>query len=98
MFSFADDKRLTGILTTAGFDAVRLEAVDAKLDIGAGAGLDTAVSVAMELGPIGRAMQGKTVEQRSAVSKSVREALAAHKDGDRVLLDAAWWMVTARNP
>jgi len=98
MFSFADDNRVRGILGAAGFNAIRLEPVDAKLDIGLGAGMDTAVSIAMELGPIGRAMQGKTAEQHSAVSKSVREALSAHQEGDRVLLDAAWWMVTARNP
>jgi ubiquinone/menaquinone biosynthesis C-methylase UbiE len=98
MFSFADENRVRGILATAGFNAIRLEPIDAKLDIAVGGGLDTAVSVAMELGPIGRAMQGKSAEERSAVSKSVRQALAAYQDGDRVPLDAAWWMVTARNP
>jgi SAM-dependent methyltransferase len=98
MFSFADENRLLGILRTAGFEAVQLEPLDAKIDLSAGGGLNTALSVAMELGPIGRAMQGKTPEQRLAVAKSVREALVAHQEGDRVLLDAAWWMVTARNP
>lgn len=97
-FSFANEHRVRAILERAGFAAVRLEAIDLRLDLANGGGLDAAVDTALGIGPASRALDGQPPELRRAAAESIRSALARHQEGDSVLLPAAVWIVTAVNP
>jgi hypothetical protein len=95
VFAFADPNRLRAILETAGFGRIDVSAVDLDLDIGAGQGVDAAIS--MELGPTGNVLIGKSNEQRRAVADTMRSALIPYQSGQKVLLKAGLWIVTAQN-
>jgi len=95
-FAFASEARVTGILSQAGFGAISLEPCDFSLDIAIGAGLDTAVQSALEVGPASRALEGQPAELRSAATRAIREALAPFAVANTVPLGASIWIVTAR--
>jgi ubiquinone/menaquinone biosynthesis C-methylase UbiE len=96
-FAFAREERVRRILEEAGFASIALEPVDVTLDIAAGRGLDAAVSAAMMIGPVSRALEGQPPEACEAVARSIRAALAAVQKGDTVPLGASVWIVTAQN-
>jgi SAM-dependent methyltransferase len=96
-FAFADAARVHGILEAAGFTGVALEAVDARLDLANGRGLESAVDASMQIGPASRALEGQPDGQRAAARASIREALARHESAGTVALPAAFWIVTAIN-
>jgi SAM-dependent methyltransferase len=97
-FAFANEARVRGILTAAGYADIALEPQDLELDIAIGRGLDTAVKAAMTIGPTSRMLDGQSEAVRAAATADIRKALAAHARGDSVPLGAAIWMVTATNP
>ncbi|HXZ15571.1 MAG TPA: class I SAM-dependent methyltransferase [Roseiarcus sp.] len=97
-FAFADGDRVRQILYDAGFLDVDIEPVDFEIDVALGEGLDSAVQIAMELGPTSRMLEDQPETTRAAASKAIRAALATHVVGRRVPLGAAVWMVTASNP
>jgi len=100
-FSFAEPERVTRILTGAGFADVALEPADLELDLAAGepgGGVEAALAHALEIGPASRALDGADPATYAAAAASIRTALTEHAAGDRVLLGAAIWIVTARNP
>lgn len=94
-FAYANDERLRQILQTAGFSSIKLERLDAKLDLAGGRGLDAAVAAALAMGPASRAIEGQPPEVRDAVRASMRRSLASHQQGDAVPLAAALWLVSA---
>jgi len=97
-FSFSDPARVEDILAKAGFAEIALTPFDLDFDLAAGQGLDAAVASVLEIGATSRAVQGQPSEIRDAVAASVSEVLAGYQKGDSVLLPAATWLVTARNP
>jgi SAM-dependent methyltransferase len=97
-FSFAPERRVRDILQRAGFDAIRLEPVDISLDLANGAGLESAVTTAVGIGPTSRALEGQPAAAQAAATEAIRAALAAHQAGSRVPLAGAIWIVTAVNP
>ncbi len=97
-FAFASQARVRDILARAGFADIDMEPCDLKLDLAARQGLDMAVETALSIGPASRALDGQTAELRAAAAASIRETLAAFQIGQTILLDAAVWIVTARNP
>ncbi len=97
-FSFAGEQHVRAILEVAGFAAIDLEAIDLRLDLANGRGLDAAVDTALGIGPASRALDNQPPELRRAAAESIRAALARHQEGDSVLLAAALWIVTAVNP
>lgn len=96
-FAFASQARVRDILASAGFADICLEPCDLKLDLAAGHGLDMAVDTALSIGPASRALDGQPSERRAAAVETIRETLAAVQIGQTVPLDAAVWIVTARN-
>jgi len=96
-FAFADPERVWRILDTAGFVEIRLQPVDLLLDLAAGQGLDAAVETALAVGPASRFVEDHPEALYRSVADAVRARLAAHRQGDTVLLPAAIWVVTARN-
>ena len=97
-FAFADPARVRRILIEAGFVDVDLEPHELEIDIAVGRGLDAAVAAALAIGPASRMLEDQSEEVRAAAAASIRAALAAHTQGDRVPLAGAIWIVTARNP
>ena len=95
LFAFAQEARVRRILTAAGFQSINCDPVDLEIDIALGRGLDEAVKIGLELGPVARAMAGQPPEIRQAVAQSVRRAYAPLQRGSSVPLRAAIWLVTA---
>ena len=85
-FSFASDKRVHQILSTAGFSSIAMEPVDLSFDLAVGSGLDGAVAAALAIGPVARALEGKPAPLVEAVTRSIRTALAYVQQGDEVSL------------
>jgi SAM-dependent methyltransferase len=101
-FSFADRGRVGRILTAAGFTDIAIAPFDASVSFGEGgtrdAALDDAVKMALEVGPISRALADQPDDIRVRASAAVR-AVFADLPGERsVMIDGAAWIVMARNP
>jgi SAM-dependent methyltransferase len=97
-FSFADERRVRGVLARAGFGAITLEPVDLSLDLGLGEGLDAALGTAVSIGPTSRALEGQPAAPQAAATRAIRAALAGYQAGNRVPLPGAIWIVSAVNP
>jgi SAM-dependent methyltransferase len=94
-FSFASEARVHRILGEAGFSRIEMEPCNLALDLAVGRGLDAAVEGALEIGPAARALAEQPPDVRAAAANSIREALAAFVSGQKVLLPASIWVVTA---
>lgn len=90
-FAFADPERVKTILAAGGFHDVAVTAHDE--DIGAG-DLETTLSLALKVGPLG-ALLRENPGQRDAAVAAVRAALAPHDGPNGVRLGSATWIVTA---
>jgi SAM-dependent methyltransferase len=97
-FAFADERRVRRLLSDAGFVDVEVVPENFDLDVGVGEGIDSAVDIALTLGPTSRMLEDQPETTRAAAAAAIRKALEMHADGDRVPMRAAVWFVTARNP
>jgi SAM-dependent methyltransferase len=95
-FAFADDDRVRRILSRAGFSEIRMERIDATLNIGGGCDLDQAVDFLSRMGPVSAALREADPDVLSRVAAAVREALAPFATPAGVRLGASAWLVTAR--
>jgi hypothetical protein len=95
MFAFADPRRVSEVLTEAGWAPPRLDKLDLDLDIAAGRGLEAAVVQSTQIGAVNSWLRNQPAEVFSAAIASLREALAAHLDGARVCLPGAMWLVSS---
>jgi SAM-dependent methyltransferase len=94
-FSFADQERVTRILTTAGFTAPRFTPADLAFDVAGGEGMDAAVHQAMTIGATSRVLQDQPKNVLDAVAASIRKALTPFAKGQNVELPGAIWLVEA---
>jgi SAM-dependent methyltransferase len=92
-FAFADSNRVRGVLATAGFADIEINAHDEQVGSG---NLDTMLAVCTRVGALGKILR-ENPEWRGATVAAVRSALAAHDGPDGVTLRAATWIVTARS-
>jgi SAM-dependent methyltransferase len=97
-FAFASEERVGRTLNDAGYEDIVITPHALDLDVAVGRGVDGAVASALAIGPASRALDGQSDEVRAAAVADIRAALAARAVGDSVLLGAAIWIVTARNP
>ena len=97
-FAFADSDYVRGILDASGYEAIAIDPLHIDLTIGGGAGLDDAVRFMLQLGPVGRILQGAEPDTRSRVLDSVRKALEPYETAEGVTTPSAAWIVTARRP
>lgn len=95
-FAFADAERVRGILDAAGYADIECAPWDAMMTLGGAAGLDQAVELLLEAGPLARALRESDGSARPAVAAAVREALLPHHTPEGVRLAGAVWLVTAR--
>ncbi|KPH06629.1 class I SAM-dependent methyltransferase (plasmid) [Rhizobium acidisoli] len=101
-FSLGDPGRVARILTAAGFIDIAIAPFDASIPFGEGgtrdAAIDDAVEMTLEVGPLSRALAGQPDGIRARASAAVRAAFAGCPGERSVMIDAAAWIVTARNP
>jgi SAM-dependent methyltransferase len=91
-FAFADPDRVRGILADGGFTGVSIDRFESLIG---GADLDKAVALALQVGPLGRALRD-TPDVADKVVGAVRETLARYVTPDGVRLASAVWIVSAR--
>ncbi len=96
-FSFASEDRVKAVLSEAGFSSIALERAGLKFDIATDRGIDAALETALAIGPASRALEGQPADLVAAATQSIREALAKHLTGNKVLLGGSIWIVTASN-
>jgi SAM-dependent methyltransferase len=92
-FAFADQDRVTQILTGAGFAAPRFTPADLAFDVAGGQGMDAAVHQAMTIGATSRALQNQPKELVDAAAGAIRKALTPYQKGQTVELPGAIWLV-----
>lgn len=94
--SLADPERVARILDQAGFEQVSLEAVETKLCIAGGGGVEEAARFLLEgVGPTSQALRDASEHALAVVGRSLREALEAYLTPRGVEMGAAVWIVTA---
>jgi SAM-dependent methyltransferase len=94
-FALADGARLRETLERAGFE-VAIDPLDEPMTLGGGSGLDAAVELALELGPMQAAMAEAGPAERDAVARAIREAFAPYATAEGVRIPAAAWLVSGR--
>jgi leucyl/phenylalanyl-tRNA--protein transferase len=97
-FAFADAERVTRILEDAGFVDVAHEPVTCRLSLGGGGGVEDAVHFMLQIGPVAAALREAPEARRDAVASAVAKVLRAHETDEGIVMDGAFWIVTARNP
>ncbi len=101
-FSFSDRGRVARILTAAGFADIAITPFNASVPFGEGgtrdAAIDDAVKMALEVGPLSRALADQPEDIRARASAAVRAAFAGLPGERSVMIDGAAWIVMARNP
>ncbi|MTV36255.1 class I SAM-dependent methyltransferase [Duganella radicis] len=101
-FSFGDRSRVARILTAAGFTDIVIAPFDASVPFGEGAtreaAIDDAVRMALEVGPLSRALADQPDDIRARASVAARAAFAGLPGERSVMIDGAAWIVMARNP
>jgi len=90
-FAFGDRDRLHGLLKAGGFAEIAIQPHDAPIRW---PDLDTAVRLAMRVGPAGTAAR-EHPDLSDRIEAAVREALALHAGADGVSLPSATWIVRA---
>lgn len=95
-FAFADSDRVRALLEAAGWAQIEIAPHDVDVAYAGGPDLERAVDLALEIGPLSRAMPGVESSQHAPIRAAVREAFARHLGPRGVVLPAASWLVTAR--
>lgn len=92
-FSLGDSNRLRFVLENADFRDVRLEPVDAAMNLGH---MKEAVYMATQIGPAAKALAEATEEERTAATKALQVLLKKYETSRGVCIPGACWLVTAR--
>ncbi len=96
-FAFADEARLRGILSDAGFSAVDVQRFDAAVTLGATP--RAAAENAMRVGPASRFVTEVGEQHRARLLDAVESAFAPlAAPGGQVKLNGSTWIVSASNP
>jgi ubiquinone/menaquinone biosynthesis C-methylase UbiE len=91
--AFADDARLKGILSQAGFRNIRIEKLDSTMNMGATA--DEAAAQALNIGLLARAVAELDKATREKIRARARDALAKFAGPQGITPPAACWLVGA---
>ena len=101
-FSFGDRARVARILKAAGLTEVAIVPFGASVPFGEGvtrdAAIDDAVKMALEVGPLWRALADQPDDLRARASAAARPAFAGFPGERSVMINGAAWIVVARNP
>ena len=96
-FAFADDERLRGILSDAGFASISTQRFDTPVSLGAT--VRAAAECATRIGPASRFAREMGAENLPAIVDAIERSLTplAGPDGG-VRLNGSTWVVSASNP
>ncbi|MFT3964745.1 MAG: methyltransferase domain-containing protein [Sphingobium sp.] len=101
-FSFGDPRRVERLLAGAGFTDIDLDPLDRPIVFGRGTtkeeAVDDALGRAFAVGPLRRALAGKSDDVTMRAAAAVHAAFARRVIGREVVIDGAAWIVSARNP
>jgi SAM-dependent methyltransferase len=97
-FAFADREKIEALLGAAGFSEVTIASHASSVNLGAALTLDEAVDYCRQIGPAARFIADAPAERRPELLALLREALAPHVTPRGLWMDAAAWLVSARNP
>jgi SAM-dependent methyltransferase len=97
-FAFADAARVRTILERAGWAEIDVTAHDTDLVFAGRSDMEGAIDLALQIGPLARALSTFDAAMHAQVRDAVREAFAPHHGPAGVVLPAATWIVTARRP
>jgi len=95
-FAFADEDRLREVLERAGYGDIEITPHDRDLVVGGRKDLGGAVDMALQLGPLGRAVSTLSDQTCARVRAAVRDAFVPYHGSAGVKLPSATWIVTAR--
>ena len=98
-FSMANADTTSGILVSAGFEAIALRRCD--LPFKGGNDIDEAVALTMDLGPAGEILrlQGeRAAHLHEPIREALREGMGEFAGPDGVFAPASTWIVTAQAP
>lgn len=95
MFSLAEPNRVTDALTTAGFDDISLEPVEAPMTYGTD--VAEAVDFVVGTGPVRALLQQGSLTAAQARQR-LTDGLRPYLGSDGVALPGAYWLVTAVRP
>lgn len=97
-FAFADRARMQTILERSGYRDVDIKAHDTELVFAGRSDIEGAVDLALQVGPLSRALAALPEVNQARVRDAVRDAFAPYHEPAGVTLPAATWIVTARRP
>ena len=98
-FSMADQDTVTGMLTSAGYEAPEFERVDAPLLVGKSA--RDSMDFQLALGPAGEVFReaGDLAEQRrDEIEQALSEEISQHLTDEGIVMASSSWVISARNP
>lgn len=95
-FAFSDRSRIADILERAGYAEVDIIAHDSEMVFAGSADIEAAVDLAMQVGPLSRALGDAGEGVVAKVRAAVRDAFVPHHGPSGVRFPAATWIVVAR--
>jgi SAM-dependent methyltransferase len=95
-FAFDDEGRVRTILVSAGYKDIAIAPRDAEIVFGGRTDLEGAVDLALEVGPLSRALPELDERTRARLRAAIRDAFSPYHGPSGVTLPSATWIVTAR--
>ncbi len=95
-FAFADEARIREVLERAGYADIDIAPHDTDLVVAGRTDIEGAVELALQVGPLARALSTAAEPTHARARAAVRDAFATHHTPSGVTLPAATWIVTAR--
>ncbi|MEO0606581.1 MAG: class I SAM-dependent methyltransferase [Pseudomonadota bacterium] len=92
-FSFANPNTVTTLLEEAGFQSIEISSHDQPVSAG---NVDDTLELCLKVGMLGRIVR-ESPQLRASVEVPLRRALEAVTIGNDVVMNAAVWLVTAKN-
>jgi SAM-dependent methyltransferase len=96
-FAFADEGRIREVLQRADYGDIDIAPHDTDLVFAGRSDIEGAVELALQVGPLGRALSAVSQTTQARVRAAVRDAFVPHHTPSGVTLPASTWIVTARS-
>ncbi|MFO0679928.1 MAG: class I SAM-dependent methyltransferase [Polyangiaceae bacterium] len=94
-FAFAETGRVATLLASAGFASIDVTPFDTDIAVAGRSDLEAAVDLALNVGPLARALPEVDPTTREKLRDAVRAAFLPHHGPRGVILPAATWIATA---
>ena len=93
-FSFARQEKIQDVLSKAGYRDIAIAGYNDAVSCG---DLESTLELVLQCGSLGKIMR-ESPQLRPAIIEPVRKALAPHDVENKIWLNAATWIVSARKP